>query len=163
MTGLEVTSTAWFDAVDAHMVAERERALAEGGPPFPLWSSAPATLVIGARCVEVHETRLEPGQTVRWAFTLEAYDIGFRASFIVAPSAAAAAAAAAAAGGAVGAEEEAELLEAQGRLQVGLGPQRGEYGPASCQGLLRLEFDNMHAMMRSKKVRLRCVAHAIVP
>ena len=102
------------------------------------------TVYVAGRSTESASIDVAAGETARWEFDIEAYDIGFKAVFTPAGGAAASAC-----------DEQ--------KCESGLARWRGEYGPVEQAGTLELTWDNTHSMMRSKTIRYRAAAANVGP
>ena len=88
-----------------------------------------SVLVVKKSAVATVEQRLEIGETARWEWELEYYDVGL--SIVFTPSSNAPP-------GETAAEEAAPTVVAHAeRFEVSLGRRRGEWGPAEAAGTLR--------------------------
>jgi hypothetical protein len=140
VSGEAITTTPWHDEADAYIDLQAAKAI-----PFP-WPAA-ETIVVGARDASTAVIEIAAGETARWEWDIEAYDVGFKAVFTK------------------GAEDggEAVVVSAEERCEAGLARFRGEYSPAGGSGgTLELSWDNAHSMMRSKSVRYRGAAAVVV-
>lgn len=142
VTGEEITTTAWHDEADAYIAAQAAKT-----SPFP-WPAA-VSLVVPARDVSMFTLEVAAGETARWEWDIESYDIGFKVSFTPQGS------------------SNAVLVSEEVRCQAGLARWRGEHSPAAPEvgtggGTLELCWDNTSSLMRSKKIRYRAASAVVV-
>ena len=129
-----ITSTAWHDEADAYIAANAAQAAAFPWPPA-------ATLVVAARDVGTFTMEVNAGETARWEWDIESYDISFKVSFT--PQ---------------GSSDAVAVSEAL-RCEAGLARWIGEYTPVVQErGTLELQWDNTSSLLRSKKIRYRAAA-----
>ena len=142
ITGEEITSTAWHDEADAYIAANAAKS-----PAFP-WPPA-ATLVVAPRDVSTFTMDIAAGETARWEWDIEGYDISFKVLFTPQRSG------------------DAVVVSEALCCEAGLARWIGEYTPVvqegGCNGsgALELQWDNRSSVFRSKKIRYRAAAAVV--
>ena len=76
MSGLDIKTTPWFDEMDAHIAANAKTPAARAEAAFPR-STTCARAVVSRSDSHTISQRVEAGETCRWEWELEAYDLGF--------------------------------------------------------------------------------------
>ena len=86
MTGVEVTTTEFFDKMAAHIQESAGTAAARADAAFPTQRTASGgprlqQLLIPSRETKVVEQRVEAGQLVQWEWNIENYDLSFSVQY----------------------------------------------------------------------------------